>query len=42
VAMLAQVVCQRLSPQWQQAYKQVEKMLGGAVRASSAVECVNT
>jgi hypothetical protein len=42
VAMLAQVVCQRLSPQWHQAYKQVEKMLGGAVRASSAVECVNS
>lgn len=42
VVVMAQVVCQRLSPQWQQAYQQVDQILRRAVRASSAVECVNS
>ena len=42
VVVMAQVVCQRLSPRWQQAYQQVDQMLRRAVRASRAVECVNS
>jgi hypothetical protein len=42
VEVMAQVVCQRLSPQWQQAYQHVEQILRRVVRASSAVECVNS
>jgi hypothetical protein len=34
----AQVVCQRLSPQWHQAYERGEQIGRGVVRASSAVE----
>jgi hypothetical protein len=42
VVVIEQVVCQRLCPEWQSAYEQVEEMLSRVVRASSAVECVNS
>ncbi len=41
-AMLADVVRQRLGPRWQEAYARVRRVLGGVVRASSAVECLNS
>ncbi len=43
-ALLAmeQVLCSRLCPQWQEASMQVEEILRQAVRASSAVEGVNS
>jgi len=43
-ALLAmeQVLCSRLCPQWQEVYMQVEEILRQAVRASSAVEGVNS
>jgi hypothetical protein len=31
-----------LCPQWQSAYRRVDELLRHAVRASSAVECVNS
>ena len=37
-----ELVGQRLGPGWQQAYRQVSKVLHRVVRASSAVECVNS
>jgi len=37
-----QLLCQRLSPDWPQAYARVEHILTHAVRASSAVECMNS
>jgi hypothetical protein len=37
-----QILCQRLSPDWQQAYAQVGELLSHTVRASSAVECMNS
>src|SRR5262249_7214660 len=40
--VIEQVVCQRLCPKWQLAYERVDQILGQAVRASSAVECVNS
>ena len=42
VVVIEQVVCQRLHPEWQQAYARVEGMLGHVVRARSAVECVKS
>jgi hypothetical protein len=42
LVVMEQVVCQRLCPEWQGAYERVEQMLGRVVRASSAVECVNS
>jgi hypothetical protein len=41
VVVLQQRVCQRLCPQWDAAYERIATLLQGAVRASSAVECVN-
>ena len=35
-------MCQRLWPEWQSAYAQVHERLRGVVRASSAVECLNS
>jgi hypothetical protein len=35
-------LCQRLWPEWQQAYARVEEILDRVVWASSAVECVNS
>lgn len=40
--VMEQVVCQRLSAQWQSAYECVDEILSQAVRASSAVECLNS
>jgi hypothetical protein len=42
VVVMQQVVCQRLCAQWEPAYERVTAILKGAVRASSAVECVNS
>ena len=42
VVVLQQRVCQRLCTQWDTAYERVATLLQGAVRASSAVECVNS
>lgn len=39
---MEQVLCGRLCPQWQEAYMQVDELLRQAVRASSAVEGVNS
>lgn len=39
---MEQIVCQRLCEQWRCAYERVSGILHGAVRASSAVECVNS
>ena len=42
LALLEQVACQRLCPEWQSAYTRVDEILRRVVRASSAVECVNS
>jgi hypothetical protein len=42
LAVIEQVLCARLCPQWQSAYRRVDELLRHAVRASSAVECVNS
>jgi hypothetical protein len=43
VAPLVQrVVCQRLDTQWAESYRRVSGVLRQAVRASSAVECMNS
>ena len=42
LVVIEQVLCERLCPQWQSAYRRVEELLRHAVRASSAVECVNS
>jgi hypothetical protein len=41
-AVVQRVVCARLAPDWDQAYARVQAVLGTVVRASSAVECVNS
>ena len=43
VAYLVQaVVCQKLDPNWRELYGAVSRVLRGTVRASSAVECMNS
>lgn len=42
LVVVEQVLCERLCPQWQSAYGRVDELLRHAVRASSAVECVNS
>src|SRR6266849_3700120 len=42
LVVIEQVVCQRLCPEWQVAYARVDQILGRVVRASSAVECLNS
>jgi len=42
VVVIEQAVCQRLYPEWQSAYACVDDILSRVVRASSAVECVNS
>jgi hypothetical protein len=42
VVVMQQMVCRRLCAQWELAYERVTAILKGAVRASSAVECVNS
>ena len=41
LVVIEPVLCERLSAQWQSASKRVDELLRHAVRASSAVECVN-
>jgi hypothetical protein len=40
--LVQQALCQRLAPNWRASYRQVAAVLGRAVRASSAVECMNS
>jgi hypothetical protein len=40
--VMEQMLCERLCPQWQSVYRRVDELLQHAVRASSAVECVNS
>jgi hypothetical protein len=42
VVVMEQMVCQRLCPEWQAVYVRVDQILGRVVRASSAVECLNS
>jgi hypothetical protein len=42
LVVIAQVLCERLCAQWQSAYRRVDALLRHAVRASSAVACVNS
>ena len=42
LVVMEQALCQRLWPEWQQAYAHVEEILDRVVRTSSAVECVNS
>src|SRR5712691_1600906 len=42
LVVIEQVLCERLCAQWQSAYRCVDELLRHAVRASSAVECVNS
>jgi hypothetical protein len=42
LVVIEQVVCQRLCSEWHAAYERVEEILARVVRASSAVECVNS
>jgi hypothetical protein len=42
IVAIEQVLCERWCPQWQNAYRCVDALLRHAVRASSAVECVNS
>ena len=42
LVVIEQVLCERWCPQWQSAYRCVDELLRHAVRASSAVECVNS
>src|SRR3954468_15221418 len=43
VAYLVQeMVCRRLDPNWRESYGAVSRVLRGTVRASSAVECMNS
>jgi hypothetical protein len=42
-AVLVQVIlCQKIDPNWRESYRQVASVLSRAVRASSAVECMNS
>jgi hypothetical protein len=41
-ALVQQVLCEKLDPNWRQSYRQVARVLSQAVRASSAVECMNS
>src|SRR5271163_315754 len=40
--LVQQVLCQQLDPNWRESYRRVAAVLGRAVRASSAVECMNS
>ena len=40
--LVQQVLCQQLDPNWRESYRLVASVLGRAVRASSAVECMNS
>jgi hypothetical protein len=40
--LVQQLLCQRLDPNWRESYRQVAAVLSRTVRASSAVECMNS
>ena len=40
--LVQQVLCQQLDPNWRESYRPVAAVLGRTVRASSAVECMNS
>jgi hypothetical protein len=40
--LVQEVVCQRMDPNWRESYGAVSRVLRGTVRASSAVECMNS
>ena len=40
--LLQVVLCQKLDPDWRESYRLVARVLGQTVRASSAVECMNS
>ncbi len=40
--LVQQVLCQQLDPNWRESYRRAAVVLGHAVRASSAVECMNS
>ena len=40
--LLQKVLCQKLDPNWRELYRRVAAVLGQTVRASSAVECMNS
>jgi hypothetical protein len=40
--LVHEVVCQKLDPNWRESYGAVSRVLRGTVRASSAVECMNS
>ena len=42
LVVLQELVCQRLSGDWKRAYAQVAQLITHTVRASSAVECLNS
>jgi hypothetical protein len=42
LALVQQILCQKLDPNWRESYRQVAEVLSQTVRASSAVECMNS
>jgi hypothetical protein len=40
--LVQQILCEHLGPSWRESYRQVALVLSRAVRASSAVECMNS
>jgi hypothetical protein len=40
--LLQKILCQKLDPHWRECYRQVVAVLSQTVRASSAVECMNS
>ena len=40
--LVQEVLCQKMDPNWREAYGAVSRVLRGTVRASSAVECMNS
>jgi hypothetical protein len=40
--LVQQVVCQKVDANWQESYRALSRVLRGTVRASSAVECMNS
>jgi hypothetical protein len=42
LALVQQVLCQKLDPNWRESYRRIAAVLSQTVRASSAVECMNS
>jgi hypothetical protein len=40
--LVQEVVCRKMGPHWRESYDEVSRVLRGTVRASSAVECMNS